>query len=109
MLVGAVLTLSGVILDLRSAYASNPGDIAIVGVRADDIDATSGNGNDEGIAWVPLINLAPNAEIFFTDSGWTATNTFRASEGVIKYTAPSGGLTAGTVMLMEFTRVSGKG
>ncbi len=104
LLLGIAFTLGGMILDIRSAYALNPGDIAILGVRADDIDGTAGNGNDDAFAWVPLVNLAPGAEIFFTDAGWTAANTFRAQEGAIKYTAPAGGLAAGTVMLLELTR-----
>ena len=87
-----------------SAYALSPGDIAIIGVHGDDVDGTAGNGNTEGIAWVPLVNLAGGTEIFFTDSGWTAAGAFRGSEGAIKYTVPAGGIVAGTVLLLEFDR-----
>lgn len=38
-----------------------------IGVRADDIDSTIGNGNDDAFAWVPLVDLAAGTEIFFTD------------------------------------------
>lgn len=102
-----LVVLGGLGLDARVAYALSPGEIAIIGVRADDIDGTIGNGNDDALAWVPLVNLAPGAEVFFTDAGWESNNTFRELEGAIKYTAPAGGLAGGTVMLLEFTNSGG--
>ena len=82
----------------------SPGDIAIIGVRSDNY---TGSGGADAIAWVPLVDMPGSAEIFFTDAGWTSGNTFRPFEGAIKYTAPVGGLTAGTVMLLEFTNTTG--
>ncbi|WP_254512701.1 cadherin domain-containing protein [Anatilimnocola floriformis] len=64
-----------------------PGDIVITG-----IDST---GLDE-FTFVPLVNLAPLTEIRFTDQGWLAGGGFRANEGVLLYTAPAGGILAGT-------------
>ena len=98
------VVLGGVFATTEPAYALSAGDIAIIGVHGDDVDGTAGNGNTEGIAWVPLVNLAGGAEIFFTDSGWTAAGAFRGSEGAIKYTVPAGGIAAGTVLLLEFDR-----
>ena len=95
--------LIAVLLGMQSTYALEPGDIAIVGVRADDIDNTLGNGNDDAFAWVPLVDLTAGAQIFFTDAGWTSAGAFRPQEGAISYIAPAGGISAGTVMLLEFT------
>ena len=105
-LLAALLLFSGLVFATSPAQAAGPGDIAIIGVRADDPDLILGNGNDDAFAWVPLVNLAAGAEVFFTDAGWTAGNAFRTEEGAIKYTAPAGGLPAGTVMVLEFTRLA---
>ena len=107
LLLGIAIVLGLMKPGARPAFALSASDIALIGVRADDIDGTIGNGNDDAFAWVPLVNLAAGAEVFFTDAGWTAGNSFRPQEGAIKYTAPAGGLAAGTVMLLEFTNSSG--
>jgi hypothetical protein len=86
----------------RAAVVS--GDVAIIGYRSDDLDGTSDNGNDDAFAWVPLVSVAPFHEIYFTDDGWTAAGTFRGVEGALKYTAPAGGLSAGTVMRLDYSR-----
>ncbi|MCZ6675866.1 MAG: hypothetical protein O7E52_01325, partial [Candidatus Poribacteria bacterium] len=86
-----------------SAVTLGPGDVVIIGVRADDIDGTIDNGNDDAFAWVPLVDLDAGQMIFFTDDGWTSTG-FDGDEGAIKYTAPDTGLAAGTVMLLVYSR-----
>ncbi len=95
-----------IVLPTGTAWSAVIGDIAIIGYRSDDIDGTTDNGNDDAFAWVPLVNLAPNQMILFTDDGWTSTNTFRGVEGGIQYTAPAAGLSAGTVMLLDYSRDS---
>jgi hypothetical protein len=81
----------------RSANASGsitgPGDIAFTGYNADETG---------GFAFVLLGDASASQEIFFTDYGWDGTN-FTGSEGVIKWTAPSGGLSAGTVIYISNT------
>ena len=72
------------------ATALVAGDIAIIGYSADQ--------SGDPFAWVPLVAIPGNAEVFSTDAGWTATDTFRAGEGAIKFTAPAAGLSAGTIM-----------
>lgn len=69
----------------------SPGDLAIVGVNADNPDTFS---------FVLLTDIAAGTEIFFTDNGVFADGSFRATEGVLQYTAPSA-LAAGTVI--EYT------
>ena len=71
----------------------SPGDIAIIGYSADL--------TDDPFAWVPLVSLDAGTTVFFTDDGWTAGGTFRGAEGTITWTAPAGGLAAGTVMTID--------
>ncbi|MDY7021431.1 MAG: endonuclease/exonuclease/phosphatase, partial [Cyanobacteriota bacterium] len=71
------------------------GDIAIIGVNTD---------NPDSFNFVPLTDINAGTEIFFTDNGVFSDGTFRANEGIVKYTAPSA-LSAGTVV--EFTGISG--
>ena len=89
----AVLGLSFLtVSDRVSAAPLVAGDIAIIGFAA---DATN-----DPFAWVPLVDIDGGAQIFFTDQGWTSGGTFRvnSTEGVFSWTAPAGGLSAGTVM-----------
>ena len=66
----------------------SPGEIAIIGIGADDPD---------DFHFILLVDIESGTEIIFTDSGWKLDNTFRANEGATKYTAPSA-LNAGTVI-----------
>jgi hypothetical protein len=79
-----VATLSPVALATTTLSA---GDIAVVGFNAD---------NPDEFAFVALTELDPGTEIRFTDNGWTATNTFRDTEGTSTWTAPSA-VSAGSV------------
>ena len=65
-----------------------PGDLAVIGVNAD---------NPDEFAFVVLVSVDAGTEIRFTDSGWESDGTFRANEGAVKYTAPAA-LAAGTVV-----------
>lgn len=66
-----------------------PGDIAIIGYQAD---------NPDEIAFVAMDNIAAGESINFTDHGWFAAGGFRTNEGTSTWTAPPGGLAAGTVV-----------
>ncbi len=66
------------------------GDIALVGVGADT--------GVKSLAFVVLVNVEAGTVINFTDNGWLAAGGFRSGEGVVSYTVPAGGLTAGTVI-----------
>ena len=72
-----------------------PGDLAIIGLNTD---------NPDSFSFVLLTDIGAGTEIFFTDNGVLSDGSFRANEGIVKYTAPSA-LSAGTVI--EFTGVSG--
>ena len=75
--------------------ALSAGDIAIIGVNTD---------NPDEFAFVALVDIAAGEEITFTDSGWQGT-AFRPNEGAVRWTAPAGGITAGTVI--SFSGVGG--
>ncbi|BBF93624.1 ExeM/NucH family extracellular endonuclease [Blastochloris tepida] len=64
------------------------GDIAIIGMNAD---------NPDDFSFVLLTDVTAGTEITFTDSGWKASGGFRANEGAKKWTAATD-LSAGTVI-----------
>ncbi|WP_053857107.1 ExeM/NucH family extracellular endonuclease, partial [Halomonas sp. A3H3] len=65
--------------------------------QAGDIAITAVSGSEKSFQFVALKGISEGAEITFTDSGW-AGDGFRASEGAVKWTAPEGGVPAGTVV-----------
>ena len=72
----------------------SPGAIAFVGFNAD--------GNTD-LAFVALAPIAANDVIRFTDNAWNGSpvgtgGAFSATEGVVTWTAPAGGVVAGTVV-----------
>ena len=69
--------------------AFGPGGLAVIGYQSDTPDK---------IAFVALSDIPAGTAIRFTDSGWQASGSFRASEGGIVYTAPSN-LTPGAVAI----------
>jgi len=69
------------------ALTPQAGDIAIVSV----------SGDEKTFQFVALKGITEGAEITFTDSGWTGDG-FRANEGAVKWTAPEGGVSAGTLI-----------
>lgn len=74
-------------------------------LSAGDLIVTSliTDGNDR-FEFVPLVDLSAGTVIYFTESGWHATNnTWRnvdLTEGVVQYTAPAA-VTKGTVISVE--------
>lgn len=75
----------------------NPGDLALIGYSSD----TGG----KSFAFVLLRDVDASTAISFTDNGWLAAGGFRSGEGVVSWTAPAGGATAGTVI--TFTNLTG--
>ncbi len=76
----------------------SPGAIAFVGFNAD---------GDDDLAFVALAAISPNAVIRFTDNEWNglpvgAGGAFTdSSEGIVTWTAPVGGVQAGTVVSLN--------
>ena len=85
-----------------SMFALSAGDIAIVGVLADNPDV---------VGFIALIDLPGGTVITFTDRAWrNSTQKFPSNtliEGFLRWTAPAGGLTAGTVVTLTSNGVSG--
>ncbi|RDB05059.1 T9SS type A sorting domain-containing protein [Runella aurantiaca] len=75
------------------------GEIAFVAFQSDDPDSFS---------WVALVPIPAGTTIFFTDNGWNGT-AFRTSEGVLTWTAPAGGVPAGTVVTITGTSTASTG
>jgi len=76
------------------------GDIAFVQYNADGTD---------NFAFVALVNISAGEVINFTDNGWKFDNTFRTGEGIIAWTAPAGGVSAGTVVTITTTPSASSG
>ncbi|OEK09404.1 hypothetical protein A8C32_11845 [Flavivirga aquatica] len=66
------------------------GDIAITGFKSDVSNQFS---------FVLLTDIVTNTTINFTDNGWLSTNSFRAGEGTLTWTATSD-LTCGTEIII---------
>ncbi len=89
----AILILGLVDPGLQPAQAApealSAGDIAIILYNSD---------NPDELAFVALADISAGEEILFTDNGWLASDSFRTGEGIIKWTAPTGGISAGTIV-----------
>lgn len=72
----------------------SPGDIAIILGQSD---------NPNKFAFYTKVALDAGTEIYFTDCGADASgfNSPICMEGALKYTAPAGGISAGTIILYE--------
>jgi len=76
------------------------GDIAFVGYGLDAPDR---------FAFITFVNINENTQITFTDNGWKSDNTWRTGENTGIWTAPSGGILAGSIIQIEGTTVTGGG
>lgn len=79
----------GCYLSIYTLHAQSliPGDLVVVGYNFRDPDEFS---------VLSLVDLAPGTQFFITDCGWNSnTASFRSGEGLITYTVPSPGITAG--------------
>jgi hypothetical protein len=88
----------------------SPGDIAIVTVNSDNLYTSGSTTTDSnGFDFVSKVNLDAGTVIYFADKGWDgslATPFWRAGgEGVLRYTVPAGGITAGTVVHYDDTSI----
>ncbi len=81
----------------------HPGAIAFVGMNTD--------GNADQFAFVALQYLPAGEFIYFTDAGWDVeAEDFRPGEGLVGYTVPANGLSAGTVITIPlYAQLSSSG
>jgi len=83
-----------------NAYTSKD-DLAIVAYQFDDPDI---------FAFLLLKDIQENSMITFTDNAWDGgLSAFRTGEGTATWTAPSGGLSAGSMIKIQGTTVTGGG
>jgi len=94
----SLLTTS--LLSSMLANALQPGDIALLGIYSDAPDKT---------AFVALVNVPAGISINFTDEGWKSSGGFRSGEHHVSWTAPSGGLAAGSVVSLDISDISNSG
>ncbi len=69
-----------------------PGDIVFLRYNTDATDAVS---------WAPMVPLAAGEQLYFTEQGWVNGAWLGNPESHYLYTAPAGGLAAGTVVHFE--------
>ena len=88
-----------------AAIASVPSQASALAIG--DISVLGFNSNaPDSFAFVPWVNLAGGTTIKFTDNGFlssaasTATDNGRGGENFATWTAPAGGLTAGTIVTL---------
>ncbi len=72
-----------------------------------DIAFTAFNADRDALAFVALKNIPAGEVIYFNDNEWNggtigAAGAFNTGEGVITWTAPVGGVAAGTVVVIDF-------
>ncbi|MCH7415230.1 YDG domain-containing protein, partial [Belliella sp. R4-6] len=96
------------LLGYTSIYAQCilfPGNLVFSGVNLED-DGVNGATQNDRFSFVLLQEVSENFEIYFTDLGWTASNSFQTpdkalTDGVIKWTAPAGGVQSGTQITID--------
>lgn len=86
-----ILLLIGILFGHHVLAVLEAGDIAFVQYNAD------GKDDKDNFAFVALVDIAENEQLFFTDKGWKADNSWRTGEGLISWTADSE-ISAGTVI-----------
>lgn len=80
-----------------SGPAPQPGDLYLIGFNSD--------GNDE-FSFVSFVAIPEGTKIYFTDEEYDSQAGFSSSEGAISWTAPLGGATAGTVVVINPTALT---
>ena len=85
----ALLMLFCCFLSLGAQTVLNPGDIAIIGVNCD---------NPDDFAFLTTVDVPAGTEIKFTDNGVNCDGTFRDTEGILTYIAPTD-ISEGTVIV----------
>lgn len=88
LLLAGCLTLLGT--SARAALVA--GDLSIIGFRADATD---------GIAFVIWSSMSAGESVHFTDAGYFSDGTLRDSEDIMSWTAPAGGVSTGTVVVIS--------
>lgn len=81
--------------ELHAQTTLSAGDIAIVRMNEDS--------PSDGFSFLTLVQISAGTIIYFTEEGWGNSAWCGTAESHLKYTAPGGGLTAGTVVHIDET------
>lgn len=73
------------------------GDIAFVAYATDAPDR---------FAFVALADIAPNAEIAFTDNAWSSSSTLCSNEETVRWKAPAAGVSKGSIIRIQGSTVN---
>ena len=83
-------------LEDRILLTLNPGDVAVVAFNSDGAD---------NFAVAPLVDIPGGTVLWFTDGGVSEDGgnafTSTTADDILKWTAPGGGVTAGTIIAIE--------
>ncbi len=87
------------------------GDVAVVGLNTGQSDSSGNPATVDTIYFVVLQAIAAGTVIYFTDRSWngTAFGAAGGGEGTFTYTAPGGGIAAGTVITITSAQLSAAG
>ena len=87
-------------INLHAQTTLSAGDIVFTAINTD---------NNDRFAFVALVDISEGTDIVFTDEGWTGSDFRGINEDTGIWTAPAGGITAGTVIEIEGATVTGGG
>jgi len=102
--ISIILLLVFISNKLFSQTELNTGDIAVVGVNANNF-ACSGTSTEDNISIVFFKDIVPGTEIDITDNGWERVNAglWGNTEGTIRATRTGVTIPAGTIVTFKFT------
>jgi hypothetical protein len=84
-----LFAFAGTVVSSHAALVA--GDLSIIGFKADA---------DDSIAFVVWTTVNAGESVYFTDAGFFANSTLRDDEDIMRWTAPVGGIAAGTVIVI---------
>lgn len=85
---------SAVFTTIAQQTVFTPGDILLVAYQMNAVP------NEDRIAFVTLVNILPGTLLNFTDAKYTSSSPAQCPGGLV-WTAPAGGVTAGTVITIN--------
>ncbi len=101
-----IIWLTVICYQVTGQSTLQPGNVAVLGFNTTGLTPSADN-----FAFILLADVEAGTQIKFTDNGWKSNNTFRTGEGILTWTAPSGGVTRSTVVSLycDGTIISGPG
>lgn len=85
---------------LALAILAATGSANAAALNSGDIAFTAFNGDEDGLSFVALVDIAANTSIFFTDNEWTGS-TFNTGESYNQWLSGSTTINAGSVIRLS--------